>query len=319
MPSVRLSPGRLTALWVVLRTLHRLGGSATREELRRNASRTSLRSGGLPVGDGLTLALEGRFLGVQDERVSIATLGREALALTDQEEPSDEVRHLFTSTLLLRDPPTWVAFWQGDPTSLPLAIPDAERLLLEDCGLYPEARIENLVNWAWWDALRQVPLPEEAGEYRKLLGDAGEQLTVAYEHARLEAEGYPELSARVRWVARESAAYGFDVLSFFGKRDAIPSRPLAIEVKSIARGAADVFPLYLTEHEWKTSQQVGAAYVFHLWDGVDPGPPPRSTATPRIVMPPMFEAHVPSPPACGRSCSWATARIDLPLRESGSR
>jgi hypothetical protein len=259
------------------------------------------------------LALEGQFLSIREERLNIAPLGREALALADQEEPSDEIRRLFVSTLLLRDPPAWVAFWQGDPASLGLAIPDAERLLLKACGLYPEAGVEDLANWAWWDALQRVPLPEEAGTYRKLIGDAGEQLTIAYEQSRLKEEGYPELSARVRWVARESPAYGFDVLSYLGSGDPNPACPLAIEVKSIARGAAEVFPLYLTEHEWRTSQKIGAAYVFHLWDGVDPGPPPRSKAPPRVVKLPLFEAHMPAPPGCGKRCSWTTARIELPL------
>jgi len=267
----------------------------------------------LPIGDGLTLALEGQFLSVRDERLSIARLGREALALTDQEEPSDEVRRLFASTLLLRDPPTWVAFWQGDPTSLGLALPDAERLLLKECGLFPEAGVDDLANWAWWDALRQVPLPEETGVYRKLIGDAGEQLTMAYEHSRLETEGYPELAARVRWVARESPAYGFDVLSYFGGRGQSPDRRLAIEVKSSARSSAEVFSLYITEHEWKTSKSIGPNYVFYLWDGVDPGPPPRSKAAPRVVMPPLLEPHMPAAPECGRRCAWTTARIELPV------
>ena len=51
--------------------------------------------------------------------------------------------------------------------------------------------------------------------HRKAIGDAGEELSFDYERRRLREEGFPDLAARVRWVARETAAYGFDVLSFF--------------------------------------------------------------------------------------------------------
>lgn len=315
MPSVRLSPGRLTALWIVLRSLHRLGDSAVIEDLRRTASRTSLRSGGLPVGDGLKLALEGQFLTQQDDRLVISPLGREALDLSNEEEPTDDVRLLFVSSLLLRDPPAWVSFWQGDAASLSLALPASERLLLEQCGLYPEGSVADLASWAWWDALKEVPLPEETGQYRKMIGDAGEQLSLTYEQARLQAEGFSELSRRVRWVARESAAYGFDILSYSGKTDNEPSRPLAIEVKSVAKPVVDVFPLYLTEHEWRTSKTLEPYYIFHLWDGVDPGPPVRSRRPgPLLVQSNRFDGHLPSRPQCDDPCRWVTAQVLLSMR-----
>jgi hypothetical protein len=258
--------------------------------------------------------MEGRFLAALDQRITLAPLGRSVLDLADLEEPSDEVRLLFVSSLLLRDPPMWVAFWQGDPDNLGLAIPDSERALLEQCGLYPQRGVDDLASWAWWDALKEVPLAEQTGPYRKLIGDAGEQLSLAYERTRLDAEGFPDLSRRVRWVARESAAYGFDVLSYSGRSDSNPIRQLAIEVKSIAPRAGDVFPFYLSEHEWRTSTALASAYVFHLWDGVDPVEPPRSQRNPWIVMPQQVTQHVPGRPGCGHWCSWTTARIELPVR-----
>jgi hypothetical protein len=210
---VRISPGRLTALWVVLRALHSLGDHGGLEELRRHAARTSLRSGGLPIRDGLTLAVAGTFAVRAGDTLMLSPLGHEALALGKEDEPSVAARRLFLSVLLLREPPPWVAFWQGQPESLELILPEPERHLLADVGLYPEED-SDIENVSWWDALRRVPLPEEAGAYRKLVGDAGEELTVAYERARLRALGQSDLAARVRWVARESPAYGFDVLSY---------------------------------------------------------------------------------------------------------
>ena len=62
MPSVRLTPGRLTALWLMLQTLAELGGRAEVSDLRASARRSALRAGGLPISDGLKLAREGGFM-----------------------------------------------------------------------------------------------------------------------------------------------------------------------------------------------------------------------------------------------------------------
>ena len=307
---MRISPGRLTALWVVLRALRSLGGEAELTELRRHAARTSLRSGGLPISDGLTLALAGTFATRSRDDLTLSALGREALALGEEDEPSNAARRLFVSVLLLREPPPWVAFWQGQPESLELVLPGPERHLLADVGLYPEndSDVESI---AWWDALRRVPLPEEAGVYRKLIGDAGEELTVAYERARLQALGHPNLAARVRWVARESPAYGFDVLSYAGGGDE-PSRPLAIEVKSTVRPAPARFAFFITDYEWKTAERLAEDYVFHFWDGIDPGSPPRARAnSPWLVSATMLSHHLPQPPLCGIDCHWHSAAVEI--------
>jgi hypothetical protein len=305
---VRISPGRLTALWVVLRALHGLGDHGELEELRRHAARTSLRSGGLPIRDGLTLAIAGTFAVRSGDTLTLSPLGREALALGEEDEPNNAARRLFLSVLLLREPPPWVAFWQGQPGSLQLVLPEPERHLLADVGLYPEED-SDIENVAWWDALRRVPLPEEAGAYRKLVGDAGEELTVAYERARLQALGRPELAARVRWVARESPAYGFDVLSYTGQR---PNRPLAIEVKSTVRPAPKQFSFFITAYEWSTAKRLADDYVFHFWDGVDPGSPPRSPAvSPWLVPSTVLSEHLPRSPLCGTDCHWHSAAVEI--------
>lgn len=309
---MRISPGRLTALWVVLRALRSLGGEGDLDELRRHSARTSLRSGGLPIRDGLTLAVAGTFAVRAGATLTLSPLGYEALALGDEDEPNNDARRLFLSVLLLREPPPWVAFWQGQPQSLELVLPEPERHLLTDVGLYPEDRagIENL---AWWDALRRVPLPEEAGAYRKLVGDAGEELTVAYERARLRALGHSDLAARVRWVARESPAYGFDVLSYTGGSG---SRSLAIEVKSTVRPASMTFAFFISAYEWNTAERLGGDYVFHFWDGVDPGSPPRAgTDCPWLVAPAALAEHLPQPPLCDRGCHWHSAAIEIAVAD----
>jgi uncharacterized protein DUF3883 len=317
--SVRLSPGRLTSLWIVLRSLRALGGAIDRTELLRHASRTSLRAGGLPIPDGLALALEGDFIRTNGEQLSFAPLGTFALSLDDTDEPSLEVRRLFISVLLLRDPPPWVAYWQGDPTMLDLVVPESERALLTEADLYPAAPTGDIEGAAWWEALRVVPLPEDTSAARRVIGDAGEELSFHFERERLTNEGRTDLAARVRWVARESPAYGFDVLSFRGSaHGGDPRRPLAIEVKAMSRPLVRALEFYLTSHEWATAQRLGRDHALHFWDSVDPGPPVRTSRTRPIVIPGAgIRDHLPLSPVCSDRCEWATAHLAIPLANLG--
>jgi len=311
----RFTPGRFTALWVLLRSLAKLGGMADQEELLSFARRDGLRCGGLPIRDGYQLAVLGGFLD-ENQRVTLTQLGHEALGRGSDEEPSPEVLRLLTSVLFLRHPPAWVAYWQGDPSSLDLVLPDTARGLLRDAGLLHYSGAEDVEAWALWDALKEVPLLEVIAEQRKAIGDTAEKLSLHYERERLHREGDPTLATRVRWVAHESAAYGFDVLSFCGsvRCPDFPERPLAIEVKGQAVVARNEFTLYLTSHEWRTAIALGDQYVFHLWDGVRPG---RSGcgahSEPFLVLPDILKRHVPSHPNCGSICEWKSACISLPL------
>jgi Domain of unknown function (DUF3883) len=311
----RFTPGRFTALWVVLRSVEKLGGTADREELLSFARRDGLRCGGLPIKDGYQLAVLGGFLH-EAERVTATELGREALGRGAEDEPSQEVLRLFASALFLKHPPAWVAYWQGDPSSLDLVLPDTTRELLEDAQLLHSSGWDDLEAWALWDALKEVPPIEVIAEQRKAIGETAEKLSLKHERERLDREGYPALAARVRWVAQESAAYGFDILSFCGSSRCpeLPQRPLAIEVKGQAVVARNEFNFYVTSHEWRTARTLGDRYLFHLWDGVRPGNTGSAARTePFLVLPEVLEGHVPSHPKCGNSCEWKSAWVALPL------
>jgi hypothetical protein len=305
----------LTALWLVLRSLAKLGESATEDDLLGFAGRSGLRAGGLPIRDGYRLANVGGFVEGK-EVVRLTPLGHEALSRGEEDEPSKDALRVFLSVLTLRYPPSWVAYWQGSPDSLNLVLPDSERQLLEAASIELGPTPDDLETWAWWDALERVPQGEETAAHRKALGDAGEELTLNYERARLRKEGFPELAARVRWVARESAAYGFDVLSFFGVSfgSANPEDRLAIEVKANALVARPAFQLFLTDHEWTTATHLASHYIFHLWDGVT-GQPRLSSVrkSPFILTPAALQSHLPSSPVCGETCCWKSSFIVLSL------
>lgn len=318
MPSVRVTRGRLTALWLVLRAVGKLGGQAESSEVLLYARRSGLRGGGLPVRDGMRLAREGSFVVERGGVLGLADLGDRALALADQDEPPPEAVRLFISVLFLGDPPPWVAWWQGAPEDFDSVIPEGERQAMQDAGFLPVPEADDPVVWGWWQAMARVPLPEQTAIKRKQIGDAGEQLTLEYERWRLAEQGHPELAAQVLWVAQESDAYGFDVLSFAGDDvgDLEVDDRVAIEVKSSALPPRGQFPLYLTAHEWKTARGLGWRYRLHLWHSVEPGPPARSEGDHPIILPAeQLTSHLPLEPSCGEECRWETAHLRLPIAE----
>lgn len=315
MPSVSLSAGRITACWFIIRSLDRLGGSATQAELLKSASRTSLRSGGLPVRDGIRLAVEGALANASQDRIQLTEVGSAALMLAREDEPTPEARRFLVTRLLLADPPPWVAYWQGDPEALDYILPGSERKTLVESGLFPPEQEQfNLDSWAFWRALRRVPLMAETAGHRKRLGDAGEHLSMNFERNRLIADGHPELADQVQWLARESDAYGFDILSFKGGLgDSAPTR-IAIEVKATSLPRTAELHFFLSSHEWETAALLGDRYQVHVWTAVDPGPP--STARepgPIFIATDTIAPHLPRAPECELRCHWQTAEIYLPI------
>jgi hypothetical protein len=314
MPSVPLGVGRITACWFVLRSLQRLGGLASKAELTTHASRTSLRSGGLPIRDGVVLVVEGGFVTETHDRVQLSDVGVTALRLGDEDEPTGEARRFLVTRLLLSDPPPWVAYWQGDPGALEHVLPSNERKTLLNADLLPPAsEPEDLEAWGFWQALGRVPLMTETAAHRKHIGDAGEHLSVEYERARLLADGHEGLAGRVQWLARESDAYGFDILSFLGGTGGDADVRIAIEVKSTTLPRAANLHFYLSAHEWDTALRLGERYCVHVWTNIDPGPPIGARDPgPLVLDPSRFAPHLPEPPDCGARCRWQTAELYLP-------
>jgi len=309
----KLTRGRLTAAWVVLKSAEKLGRVVNRAELVSFARKSGLRAGGLPIGDGLQLAELGEFVS-GDDVLSVTGLGSDILSRCGEEEPSPEVLRIFLSVFLLRFPPAWVPYWQGDPSSLDLVLPDSTKDLIEDARIIKDPSPDEIETWALWDALTIVPQTEEIAAMRKAVGDAAEELSFAYERERLRSEGYPVLAGKIRWVARESPAYGFDILSFSGRAfHGSPESPLAIEVKAQSLVARPSFSLYITKHEWDTANLLGQAHVFHLWDGVSRsgGSVTAARSRPNIMRSADFEVHVPTPPQCDERCNWQSAAVTI--------
>jgi hypothetical protein len=274
-----------------------------------------LRSGGLPIRDGVRLAIDGGFVTKANDNLSLNTVGTTALHMGNEDEPTASARRFLVSRLLLADPPNWVAYWQGDPSSLDHVMPRSERKTLSDSGLLPQRTADDDLDcWAFWRALRRVPLMSETSAHRKAIGDAGELLSLAHERERLIAEGHFDLADRVQWLARESDAYGFDILSFVGGSEPDADVRIAIEVKTTSLPRAARLHFYLSAHEWETAHALGPRYLVHVWTDVDPGPPPHAREEgPLLVDPVDLVDHLPAQPACRERCRWLTAELHVPL------
>jgi hypothetical protein len=110
---------------------------------------------------------------------------------------------------------------------------------------------------AWWDALASANRGER--DARLLAqGREGERLTLAYESDRLLQEGITRAPV---WVAIDDNTVGYDILSYAWHDGGEVNR--LIEVKT-----TQTYPprMILSRNEWKTAEQYGAAFEFHLWN-----------------------------------------------------
>ena len=113
--------------------------------------------------------------------------------------------------------------------------------------------------------VRRFEHPAERDARNRNLGKAGELLVYEYERYRLQTIGRKDLSARVRWVARDDGdGYGYDILSFNGKGEEA-NRELWLEVKTT--NGPERTPFYITRNELNVSiQRPDAFRVFRLYD-----------------------------------------------------
>lgn len=108
----------------------------------------------------------------------------------------------------------------------------------------------------WWDALAAAYRGER--DARLLAqGREGERLSLAYETERLRQEG---IAREPVWVAIDDNTVGYDILSYALHGENEVSR--LIEVKTTQ---ADPPRMVLSRNEWKTAEQFGIAFQFHLW------------------------------------------------------
>ena len=100
-------------------------------------------------------------------------------------------------------------------------------------------------------------------------------------------------------MAIDNNTAGYDVLSF--RPTAVGESNLLIEVKSTI---ASPLGFYVSRNEWDNADQIGEAYLFHVWD-MDKNPPLLHIRSVEQIRP-----HIPSDNEKGK---WTNARIPIGL------
>ena len=101
---------------------------------------------------------------------------------------------------------------------------------------------------------------KEAKKYKKL-GDRGEYVVYQAEVSRLMKElsiTKAKANKVIKWVSRESDAYGYDIQSVNNNKT-----PRYIEVKA-TRGKAGSMNFYYTENEYETAKKYGENYYIYI-------------------------------------------------------
>ncbi|MGK7924004.1 MAG: DUF3883 domain-containing protein [Spirulina sp.] len=100
-----------------------------------------------------------------------------------------------------------------------------------------------------------IVTPQEFSKKQKEaaeLGEQGENFVFEYEKKLLIKHKLKHLAERVKWIARDNVAAGYDVLSFD-----LYGREKYIEVKT---SKLNILGFYLTENELNTAKKLGSAY-----------------------------------------------------------
>lgn len=234
------------------------------------AGDTSLRGGYLPIEDGFDLAEVCGFIVKENQCIKIKDSGKKIVALWNKDEPNLMVIRKIIFSLIIKLLPPWTAFINMPIPQILESIPGNWFEVLGQADVIHFPLSSEAVQW--WEELRDA-LEKIEEDIRKSTGKIGEKLTIEYEKKRLHKDNCPHLIEGIKWMARISDKYGYDIQSYFGflhfynnKQENI----LMIEVKSSTYDSDD-FRFFLTRTEWETAKKNSKSYLFYLWRGVNSG------------------------------------------------
>lgn len=214
------------------------------------------RIAGMPSHDVMAIAQELNWIEVDgDGLLGVTAAG--ARVLDHDAYPSRLRMTLLDHATLLS--PSWLqAARDGRGRVLAFAPIGIRQLLVE--AEVAEGTATDIVSF--WDQLAALARGQR-DQRLNVIGRCGERLSVEHEMCRT---GHVP-----RWVALDSNADGYDILSVI---DAFDPAPLTIEVKTSTRGMVGAF--ILTRNEWETGL-AAPAYCLHLWDVSDIKLPRRAS------------------------------------------
>lgn len=204
----------------------------------------------------------------------------------------------------------WLLFFNRDVEIFKVSIPEEWLDLLEQADLlnFGEEEVDR-----WWDTIL-LSVNNFDSVNTKEIGDVGEKLTITHEGARLKSYGIRTPQHYIKWAARFSNGYGFDVLSVEGKRwtkKKFDKSEIQIEVKSSVSTSVNSFRFRISRNEWNVALKNIDSYYFYCWLGVNVD---QQTATdgPYVIPAKNFIKVVPKDR--NKDCEWSECRltIDLP-------
>lgn len=239
------------------------------------------------------MAIFGGFAKIEAEKFTMTPSGMEIVSIWDKEEPTPLVIRKLLLPLVLKIMPPWMVFASGSPEERLAAIAEGWKELLINAELLGNILSKDATNW--WAAL-QRRVDETDEQLRNTIGEIGENLTMKYEKERLRTERRFELAEKVKWVSKESDAYGFDIASFFGSLQLQHQKPgnmMMVEVKSTTSNSTKSFRFFLTRNEWETAERNTEHYFFYLWRGINVATKNALTDNPLILPADLISQYIP--------------------------
>lgn len=305
---ITISPGRITALWIVLRTASKYD-EITFSDLFSIAKNTSLRGGGLPIDDGIKIGIAVGFLVLQNDVIKIHSSGQKIVLSWDGEEPNQLILRELLLHLVLKLKPSWLTFTCKSIEERILAIPNEWLEVLENAELIRQPLSNEAIEW--WKLIQQK-VEEIDEDFKSTVGEIGEYLSIKFEKLRLIRDKFHLLADGIKWISKESDAYGYDISSFFGNLNFSKSNTndeIFIEVKSSVTSSKIKFYFILTRNEWDTAEANIEKYFFHLWKNVKILTKGSSGEGPLIISAKTIKKLVPKDQS--ENCNWLKCRIEI--------
>lgn len=260
---ISLSPGLLVGAFELLRIC-----GDKRVPLRELPAAFS-KLGGMPIKDVLALAQGVRWIEANTEGTMELTLSGQRLLNLGSYQARTRAAILDYIDIVR---PAWLQAAGSGRSRVLLFAGSAIAQVFDEAGL---ASGTDGATVAFWDALaaRARGLKDDR---LTAIGRIGERASIDFEQNRT---GHKPM-----WVALESNADGYDVLSILDRTD---PRPMSIEVKATTRSNGGHF--HLTQNEWRRAQETDH-HVFHLWRVEDES----AVYPPVVVTTAAMSEHVPA-------------------------
>lgn len=311
-----ISPGRITALWQLLRLSYRyeiknnfISAHAAIEILLNSC----LRGGGLPVMDGLTIGLYHKFLEIDKQGNLLPTEFSKSflLSIHNGDEPNVFVQRQIIQKLISLKKEHWLIYFDEDIEVFKVAIPLNWLEILENARLF-ELNDREVVQW-WKELIQKKEVYNQ--ERRNEIGEVGEELTKTYEIDRLRSDSIVNSELYVIQVSKISDLFGFDIQSLRGNQFFVSrglKEQIQIEVKSSIVENEELFTFYVSRNEWnKAVESIDLnTYFFYCWTGVNVNL--RTGKGPYVIPAKKLQPLIPNDSS--NLCEWWVCKFNLNLK-----